>query len=46
MISRIPAPLIYGMFGLAAVGATYPVWRSWVFGSTFTLDQLLQIRCF
>jgi hypothetical protein len=46
MIAKIPARVVYGLFGVAGLFATYPAWRFWVFGSTFTVDQLLQIRCF
>ena len=46
MIRVIPPAVVYGLFAAAAVVATFPIWRLWLFGVTPTLDDLLRLRCF
>lgn len=35
--------LIWAAFALAALLATAPVWRLWVFGFNPTIDEILQL---
>lgn len=46
MIRSIPPGVMYLLFAVALVIATFPLWRLAVFGFHPTLDQLLQLRCF
>jgi hypothetical protein len=47
MVSRaIPARLIYVVFAVALLVATFPAWRLSLFVFNPTLDELLQLRCF
>jgi len=46
MIRMIPPAVVYGLFAAAAVVATFPTWRLWLFGFNPTLDDLLRLRCF
>jgi len=39
------AAVVYGLFAAAAVTATFPIWRLWLFGFNPTLDDLLRLRC-
>ena len=45
MIRVIPPAVVYGLFAAAAVTATFPIWRLWLFGFNPTLDDLLRLRC-
>ena len=45
MLRVIPPAIVYGLFAAAAVTATFPNWRSWLFGFNPTLDDLLRLRC-
>ena len=46
MKNKIPAKVVYSLFGVAAVCATYPAWRFWVTGVPLSIEQLLLVRCF
>ena len=46
MMRSIPPIVVYGLFGLGVVAATFPIWRLWLFGFDPTLDELLRLRCF
>jgi hypothetical protein len=47
MIRAIPSAVVmYGLFASGLVAATFPAWRWLFFGFNFTLDELLQLRCF
>jgi hypothetical protein len=37
--------VMYPVFALGAVAATYPVWGLWLLGFSPTLDDLLRITC-
>ena len=39
MIRIIPPAVVYGLFAAAAVVATFPIWRLWLFGFNPTLDD-------
>ena len=43
-LSRVPAPLAYGVLVVLVVLATMPIWRLAAFG--MTLEDWLQLRCF
>jgi hypothetical protein len=43
MMRAISPVVVYCLFALASVLATYPVWRLWIFG--LTIDELLRLRC-
>jgi len=45
MTRAIPPAMIYGLFVIALLAATFPVWRLWLFGFDLTLDELLRLRC-
>jgi hypothetical protein len=46
MIRVIPPAVVYRLFAAAAVAATSPIWRVWLFGFNPTFDDLLRLRCF
>jgi hypothetical protein len=46
MLRVIPPAIVYGLFAAAAMMATFPFWRLWLFGFNSTLDDLLRLRCF
>jgi hypothetical protein len=46
MIRTVPSIVVYVVFAVGVVAATFPVWRLWLFGFNPTLDELLRLRCF
>jgi hypothetical protein len=46
MIRAIPRAVMYVLFTIAFVAATFPVWRLWSFGFNPTVYDLLLLRCF
>jgi hypothetical protein len=44
-MTRLPAALVYPIFGVGLVLATLPVWRFWLFGFNPSIDDLLRLRC-
>jgi hypothetical protein len=46
MIRTVPPTIVYVVFAVGVVAATFPVWRLWLFGFSPTLDELLRLRCF
>ena len=46
MIRTIPPAAVYGLFAVAAVAATLPIWSLWLLGFNPMLDYLLRLRCF